>query len=107
MPKVFNRTNTKTAKKTLAIYLAEMKKDKKSIWQYCTLIPINRLLYIVILPLLFSFIIQSLILYPKNWQEPAVLIGIATIVSILSLLTSHFGYKILFLHEERMRTNLT
>lgn len=107
MPKVFNRTDTKTAKKTLAIYWNEMKKDKKTVWQYCLMIPINRLLYIVILPFLFSLMIQSLIEEPVNWQQPAVLLGIALVVSVLSLLTSHFGYKKLFNHEEKMRTSLT
>lgn len=107
MPKVFNRTNTKTAKKTLQIYWNEVKKEKKTVWQYCLLIPLNRLLYIVILPFLFSLIIQSLILHPTDWRHPAVLLGIALVVSVLSLLTSHFGYKKLFIHEEKMRTTLT
>ncbi len=107
MPKIFNRTSTKTAKKTLAIYLNEIKKDKRSAWQYCVMIPINRLLYIVILPLLFSLIIQSLILDPKNWQHPTLLLGIGVVVSALALLTSHYGYKLLFIHEEKMRTSLT
>lgn len=107
MPKLFNRTDTKTAKKTLAIYWEEIKKDKRTVWQYCLLIPLNRLLYIVILPLLFSLIIQSLILQPKDWKHPLLLLSIAAIVSVFSLVTSLFGYKKLFIHEEKMRTRLT
>lgn len=107
MPKIFNRTNTETAKKTLRLYITEIKADKKAFLQYCTLIPLNRLLYIVLLPLLFSLVIQSLITEPTNFWYPLALIGIASIVSILALFTSHYGYKKLFIHEEKMRTSLT
>lgn len=106
MSHVFKRANPQTAKKTLAIYKAELLKDKKTVIQYSILIPINRLLYLVVLPLLFSMIIQSLILHPHDWVYPAQLLGVASIVSLGALLTAHVGFKKLFLHEERMRTSL-
>lgn len=106
MPKLFNRTDTKTAKKTLAIFREEILKDKKSFAIYTVLIPLNRLLYIVLLPLIFSFIIQSLILEPTNWQYPVVLLGVAVVVSIVSLIIADIGFRRLFTHEERLRTRL-
>ena len=107
MPKLFNRTDTKTARKTLTIYHQEMAKDKRSVWIYSTLLPLNRLLYVVLLPFVFSLIIQSLIEQPHNWQHVLILLGIATVISILALVTSAIGFRRLFYHEERMRTSLT
>jgi ABC-type multidrug transport system fused ATPase/permease subunit len=107
MPKLFSRTDTKTAKKTLAIFRSEIVKDKGRFALYSTLIPANRLFYIVLLPLLFSLIIQSLILHPHNWQYPVTLLGASAILSLLSLFTAYFGFKLLFQHEEAMRTRLT
>lgn len=106
MPKLFNRTDTKTAKKTLAIYRREILKDKRSFLTYATLIPLNRLLYIVMLPFVFSLIIQSLIEQPDNWQHAAWLLGAAAAISIAALITSTIGFRRLFYHEENMRTVL-
>jgi len=107
MAKLFSRTSTETAKKTLAIYRFEMAKNKRTVWQYAILIPLNRLLYVVILPLLFSFIVQQLITHPKEWQSSVVLLGATVIVSLLSLLSAKIGFQKLFDHEEHMRTTLT
>lgn len=107
MAKIFNRTNSNTAKKTLAIYWDEMVKDKKSVAQYIILIPLNRLLYIVILPLIFSLVIQSLIENPDDREYPFMLLGIAVLVSIAALVAAQIGFKRLFRHEEQMRTALT
>lgn len=106
MSKYFNRADSKTAAKTLHIYRQEVAKDKKTFFTYAIAIPINRLLYIVILPLLFSLIIQSLITQPHNWQHPTMLLGIAAVVSVASLITAHIGFKKLFNHEEQIRTTL-
>lgn len=106
MPKLFTRTSTSTAKKTLQIYRAEIAKDKKSFWTYTILIPLNRLLYIVLLPLLFSLIIQSLIVDPDNWQHPTLLLGIAVVVSVVALIIARVGFTRLFYHEERMQSTL-
>ncbi len=107
MPDIFARTDKTTAKKTLAIYRSEIAKDKKSVYTYFLLIPINRLLYVVILPLLFSLIVQSLITRPHDWQHPLILLGVAVVVSIIALVTAQIGFKTLFHHEEAMRTTLT
>jgi ATP-binding cassette subfamily B protein len=106
MADLFKRTNAQTAKKTFAIYLHEIAKDKKTVLQYSIIIPINRLLYLVLLPLLFSLMIQSLILHPHDWVHPAQLLAIATVVSFIALITARVGFRKLFHHEEKMRTNL-
>jgi ATP-binding cassette subfamily B protein len=106
MSQLFQRAATQTAAKTLRIFWQEIKKDKKKFATYTILVPINRLLYMVTLPLLFSFVIQSLITQPDNWQHPAWLLVAAAAVSIASLITSHIGIKVLFRHEEEMRTSL-
>jgi ATP-binding cassette, subfamily B, bacterial len=101
-----NLASKQTVRKTLALYKEEVLKDKKSLALYSVMIPINRLLYIVILPFLFSLIIQSLIMHPSDWQYPTLLLGIAIIVSILSLVTAQIGFLKLFTHEEKMKTSL-
>jgi ATP-binding cassette subfamily B protein len=106
MPKLFNRANTQTAKQTLAIFQEEMMKDKRSVLIYMLCLPLNRLLYIVLLPFIFSYIIQSLITHPHDWERPLLLLGAATIVSILALITNYIGTQRLFHHEERIRTSL-
>lgn len=106
MPKLFHRTNADTAKKSLRIMIGEIKRDKSSFAVYATLIPLNRLLYVVILPLLFSLIIQSLITRPHDWHTPSLLLVGAAAVSVVSLVSSYFGFRKLFAHEEQMRTRL-
>lgn len=103
---ILGRADPKIAKQTLRIFLRELTKDKKSVLIYMTFIPINRLLYIVIIPLLFSFIIQSLILSPNDWQHPVLLIAIAIAISIVALILSFIGFNRLFRHEEKMSTTL-
>ncbi len=106
MAKVFNRTDTKTARKTLEIFRNEIFKEKRRFIAYSILLPINRLTYIVLLPFLFSLIVQSLIVNPHDWQHPALLLGIAAVISIIALVTAQLGFTSLFHHEERMRTTL-
>jgi len=106
MPKLFNRTSSSTAKRTLAIYKSELLKDKKSFITYTTLIPLNRFLYIVALPLIFSLVIQSLITHPHDMSTPLWLLAAAVIVSLLALVTARLGFQSLFFHEENMQTVL-
>ncbi|HEX6416762.1 MAG TPA: ABC transporter ATP-binding protein, partial [Candidatus Saccharimonadales bacterium] len=106
MAKLFSRTDTKTAKKTLRIYKEEILKDKRSLLEYALTIPLNRLLYMVLLPFLFSLIIQALILNPSDWQHPAWLLGAAFAASVLSLWSAYYGFQKLFNQEEKMRTSL-
>jgi ATP-binding cassette subfamily B protein len=106
MPKLFTRADSTTSKKTLRIFKEEIFKEKRRFWAYATLIPLNRLLYMVILPLLFSLVLQSLVSHQHNWQQPLMLLGIALIVSILSLITADKGFRLLFNHEEHMSSTL-
>ena len=106
MPQLFNRANTTTAKKTLQIFKQEIFKNKKDFILYATLIPINRLLYLVLIPLILSLLIQSLINEPDNWQQAAWIIAAGAVVSIASLITSTISFRRLFRHEERMETVL-
>jgi ATP-binding cassette subfamily B protein len=107
MPKIFYRTNSKTNWLTLRIFLSEMAKDKKRAITYSILIPLNRALYIVILPLVFSFVLQTVLTDPSNWAQALVLVGVGVIVAALSLVISWFAFSMLFKHEEQMRTELT
>jgi ATP-binding cassette subfamily B protein len=107
MPKLYTHTNTGTARKTLSIFWNEIKKDKKQFITYTVLIPLNRLLYLVLLPLLFSLVTQSLIIHPHNWQYPISLLGVSVLISIAAVFSAYYGFLILFKHQEKMRTELT
>lgn len=107
MPRIFSRANLSTARKTLHIFWQEMAQDKGLVIFYSIIIPLHQLLFMVILPLLFSLIIQSLTLDPRNWQYPTLLLGLAAVASALSMLFSHVGFSKLFRHQEAMRTRLT
>jgi len=107
MAKIFYRTDTKTNWQTIRLFLNEIKKDKKRAATYATLIPLNRTLYIVIVPLIFSFAVQSLVQRPQDWQTPLLLLGLAAIAAATSLVCAWFSYTTMFRHEEHMRTVLT
>ena len=74
---------------------------------FSTLIPLSHFLYIVLLPLLISFIIQSLVIEPDNLATPLWLVGGMVIVAIVSPLIQHIAYIKFFNHEEQMTTRLT
>ena len=74
---------------------------------FSTLIPLSHFLYIVLLPLLISFIIQSLVIEPDNLATPLWLVGGMVIVAIVSPLIQHVAYIKFFNHEEQMTTRLT
>lgn len=94
------------ARKTLAIYWQEMSKDKHSVALYTFLIIFQRLINYVIVPLLFSFIVQVLIQQPGNWHEPVLLLGIALLSIIISSYAGNAGIKRQFIHEEHVSTEL-
>lgn len=99
--------DSSTTKKTLEIFREEARQDKKTIWMFSTLIPLSHFLYIVLLPLLISFIIQSLVIEPDNLATPLWLVGGMVIVAIVSPLIQHVAYIKFFNHEEQMTTRLT
>jgi len=107
MPKIFARANMSTARKTLNIFKEELAKDKRLVIFYCTVIPIHQLVFSVVIPLLFSLIIQALTTDPTNWQHPVILLTIATVASGISMICSNVGFDRMFRHEEVMRTRLT
>lgn len=93
-------------RKTLRIYWRTMMQDKKTVLFYSTLIPLNRLINYVLLPLLFSLVIQSLIQSPSDWAYPITLIAIALIAAVMSAFFGNIGLKKQFIHEERMSSLL-
>ena len=95
-----------TARKTIAIYWQEMRKDKKSVIMYTTLIVFQRLINYVVIPLLFSFTIQQLIESPGQWQEPILTLLIALVAVILASYAGNTGIKRQFIHEEHVSTML-
>lgn len=105
--KIFTQTDADITKRTIAIYREELRGEKKPFLLACIFIPLQSLLYIVLLPLLISFFIQSLIAEPHNVTTPLVYIGIMVVVSIAAIIAGHIGFIALFNHEERMTTKLT
>lgn len=102
----YAKTNSKIVKRTLAVYKATILKDKKKFIIYTTLVPINRLVNYVLVPLLFSLIIQHLILQPGDWGYPLLLLGVTLILAIISAFSVNKGLKLQFNHEEVMSTEL-
>jgi len=105
--KLFTRTNLTTAKATLKLHWQEMRHEKKQVVFFSTGIPFAHLLYTVLLPLIFSFIVQALISHPKDIDHPIFLLGVAVVISIVALIVNYFAFKVLFDHEERISSRLT
>lgn len=95
-----------TTRDMLAIYKQEIKADKRSVIFFSIVIPFGHLLRFVALPLLISFIIQSLITQPDNISHPLQLVGLTAFVMIVSTILNDIGYTALFNHEERAHTKL-
>ena len=106
MKNLLNRADPKIARQTLRIYFHEVFKDKKRAFTYISLVPLNRVLYIVILPLIFSLIIQSLVTHPHDVVTPMILLGVGVLVSVVAVILAYFGFNALFNHEEEMSTSL-
>lgn len=105
--KLFTRTDTKTAKATLRLHWQEMRHEKKQVLFFSTGIPLAHLLYTILLPLIFSFIVQALVTNPKDIGHPLFLLGIAVAISIVALVVNYYAFKVLFDHEERTSSRLT
>src|SRR5579875_3066359 len=102
MQKLFNRTDTATAKQTFRLFVHEIVKDKRRLTAYSLLYPISRLLYVVLLPLLFSMFTQSLVQHPHDLTQPMNLLIAAGFVSLAAVITAYYGTRILFDHEEHL-----
>lgn len=105
--KIFTRTSTETAKRTLAIYRQELTGERKQLGLAAFFIPLQHLLNFVTLPLLISFFTQSIITYPQEITIPLWLIGGMIVTSVIAVIAGHIGFIALFNHEERMTTRLT
>lgn len=105
--KLFSRTNSTTTKKTIRIYREELKSDKKQFIIAAIFVPMQHLLYIVLLPLVISFFTQALITDSQNITTPLILLGLMVLLSLAAVIVGHFGYLSLFKHEESMTTKLT
>lgn len=103
---LFSRADTGTIRKTLKIFKDEIKPDRKKFLMFSLLIPLSHFIYIVLLPLLISFIVQSLIENPHNIETPLWLIGGIAISGVISLIIQHTAFISLFRFEESMTTKL-
>jgi ATP-binding cassette subfamily B protein len=104
--KIFTRTDTKTARQTLKLHWEEMRHEKKRVIFFTTLIPVSHMLYGVIIPLIFSLVVQSLISNPSDISHPLVLVGIGAVVSIVALTINFYAFTVFFDHEERVSSRL-
>lgn len=104
---LFSRTDQGTVQRTIQIYKEEARADRKTIWMFSLLIPLSHFLYIVLLPLLISFIVQSLIEHPHDVATPLWLIGAIIVSGVFSLTIQHYAFISFFNHEEHMTTRLT
>jgi len=104
--KLFTRTDEGLVRKTIQIYREEARSDKKVIRMFSIMIPLSHFLYIVLLPLLISFIVQSLLENPHNITTPLWLVAGIISSGALSIVIQHYGFISFFNHEERMTTKL-
>lgn len=105
--KLFTRTSTETAKRTIALYRQELRLERKQLWLAGIFIPLQHCLNLVILPLLISFFTQSLITHPQDIATPLWLLGGMVVTAVIALVAGRIGFIALFNHEERMTTRLT
>lgn len=104
--KFFTRVNTSTAKHTVELYRHEMRRDKKAFVIALVTIPLGNFLYVVLLPLLISFIVQALIEQPAQSAHLWWLVGSMVVASVMAVIIQHFGFIALFNHQERVTTRL-
>ncbi len=104
--KLFSRVGGSTIKQTIRIFRDEARSEKKTIWLFATLIPFSHFLYLVLLPLLISIIVQSLIENSHDITGPLWLVGGIVACAALSIVVQHTAFIRFFNHEERMTTKL-
>ena len=104
---LFTRTDSDIVKKTITIYREEMRPYKRTVQFFSLFIPLSHFLYFVLLPLLISFIVQSLIEQPHITTTPLWLVGGIVLTAVLSIIMQHRAFILFFNHEETMTTRLT
>lgn len=102
----FSQADKGTVKKTIELYRQEASSDKKTVWMFSLLIPFSHFIYIVLLPLLVSFIVQSLIEHPHDTITPLWLVGGIIVSALISLRIQHIAFTSFFNHEEQVTTKL-
>lgn len=105
--KLFTRTDKSTVKQTIQIYREEVQPYKKSVWLFGILIPFSHFLYLVLLPLFISFIVQSLLEHPHDIATPLWLVGGMVVTAVISITVQHIAFIRFFNHEEIITTRLT
>lgn len=103
---LFSRSDPTTTRETLRIFRGELLHDKKSARKFLVLIPLGHLLRFVALPLLISYLIQSLITHPHNLGTPIKLLTAIGISMAAATVCNDKGYTLLFNHEEHVQTRL-
>lgn len=104
--KLYSRADDGTVKKTIRLFRQEAAPERKIIWMFSILIPLRDFLYLVLLPLLISFIVQSLIEHPHDTRTPLWLIAAMIVTGVLSTLIQRLAFTTFFNHEERITTSL-
>jgi len=115
--KLYSRTDAQTTRKTLAIFRTVLGEEKKRLVISSIFIPLQHLLYLVILPLFISLYVQSLLEHSFNtpyqlWliigipYQLWLIIGMA-VAGIGSLIAARIGFIAMFNHEEAMTTKLS
>lgn len=103
---LFTRTNENTVKKTIAIFKKQAKIERSSFIRTFVFIPISDILLLVIMPLLVSFLIQTLITNPHNLTHAFTLLAGMVIAVVTGMGFNLAGYNHMFYHEERTISRL-
>lgn len=103
---IFTRTDGATTRQTLAIFRRELFRNRREAAPFLIMIPLGHLLRFVVVPLLISFVIQSLITQPGSIASPLWLIGGIALAMAVATVFNDKGYSSLFKHEERVQTRL-
>lgn len=104
--KLFTRADGDTTRQTWQLFRRELLHDKREAFLIFTLIPINHFLRFVGQPLLISFLLQSLLVYPQDMRTPLILLGATAVAMIVSSICNDKGYTLLYNHEEYAQTRL-
>lgn len=105
--KLFTRIDGGTIKKTLVLFRQELSDERKVLLRSSILIPTSHFLYLVLLPLLISYLMQSLIENPHNITTPSFLLVAIVVNGVATVIIQHFAFTAFYKHEERVTTRLT
>lgn len=105
--KLFTRTDSSIAKKTVRIYLDQMRRERRSVVITVIGIPLSDAGFSVVLPLLISYITQALVTHPSDLSIAVPIIVAMIAVVVVSIFANYWGFDHLFRHEERATTRLT